>query len=154
MKSQEITYKKDIDEIINTAKLCYMSMVDGDTPYVLPFNFGYTDNAIWLHSGSTGRKHDILKKNPKVCLAMSNENELHYYDEHVACSYSYKFKSVIIEGKVEYVTDYDEKIKALDIIMGNYTDQQFKYNRPAVENVVVFKIPIEKISAKRRGHIK
>ena len=43
-------------------------MIDGDEPYVVPMNYGYTledgELCIYLHGATVGRKIDIMKKNP------------------------------------------------------------------------------------------
>jgi len=73
-------------------------------------------------------------------------------DEPVACSYSMTFKSVILMGKVEFITDFDEKIKIMNIIMKHYTGKDdFKYNTPSINNVVVMKIVPEQVTARVRG---
>lgn len=153
MYSTEIVKQQDIDSVINSTEVCYVGMVDGDEPYVLPFNYGYDGEYIWLHSGKAGRKHDIFSKNSKVCIAISTNHELHFRHEQVACSYSMKFKSIVINGVVEYVSDYDEKIKGMNIIMKHYTKKEFPYNKPAIDNVEIFKVKIERISARQRGYV-
>ena len=138
--------------IISCCEVCYVGMVDEDNlPYVLPFNFGIKDDIIYLHSAPEGRKIDILNTKPDVCIAFSTGHELYHQHEQVACSYGMKFKSVLVSGKVSFIEDYDAKIEALNIIMHHYTPREFAYNAPAVNNVKVFKVQIEKISGKKRG---
>ena len=62
-KKKRIIFKdKEIEEIIQKSICCYIGMVDeNNRPYVLPFNFGYKDKCIYLHSGTTGKKIEILK---------------------------------------------------------------------------------------------
>jgi nitroimidazol reductase NimA-like FMN-containing flavoprotein (pyridoxamine 5'-phosphate oxidase superfamily) len=58
---------------------------------------------------------------------------------------------VLVEGKVEFVDDFDEKTRLLKVLMQQYSDREFKFSKPAVENVGVLKVKIEKISAKQFG---
>lgn len=155
MKSSKISRKEEMYDVIQGCEVCYLGMVDGDRPYVLPFNFGFepSENMIWFHSGPGGRKTDILEKNSKVSIAFSSGHELHYHHKTVACSYSMKSRSVLVEGSVEFVEDSDEKIRGLDIIMKNYTDLEFSYSKPSIDNVVVFKVHIDQISGKKRGYV-
>ena len=60
-------------------------------------------------------------------------------------------KSVICWGKVAYEEDFNEKVKALDIIMKQYSDRTFQYGKPAVINVKIWKVAIEDISCKEFG---
>ena len=62
-----------------------------------------------------------------------------------------KSKSVIVWGTVSFEEDFDKKIEALNIIMKNYTDGEFKYSAPAVKNVKVWKVEIDKMTAKEFG---
>jgi uncharacterized protein len=153
MKNFEITDIKEIEKIISKIPICHVGMVDEDKPYVVAFNFGYKDKSIYLHSAKTGRKIDILRRNNNVCITMESDSVLNIRHEQVACSYSMKFKSVVIEGKLEFVEDYNKKIEAMNIIMSNYTDKHdFTYNEPAINGVEVMKVCIEKITARKRGY--
>jgi len=152
MKHFEITHFPEIEKIINSVDVCNIAMVDGDKPYVLPFNFGYRDKIIYIHSGPGGRKTTVLKKNNNVCISFERDGELHFVSEGVACSYSMKFRSVIAEGKLQFIEDFDEKVEALNIIMKHYTKKEFEYSSPAVHGVCVMKIVIEKISGRKRGY--
>ncbi|HRS54197.1 MAG TPA: pyridoxamine 5'-phosphate oxidase family protein, partial [Bacteroidales bacterium] len=129
---------KRINYIINKCEVCYVGMIDTQgNPYVLPFNFGYENGLIYLHSGPEGKKIDSLRKNPCVCIVFSTDYVLRYTSENVACSYGMKFKSVLAYGKVEFVDNYDDKIRILNVIMKKYTNKEFSYNAPAVRNVVI-----------------
>jgi len=153
MKAKTSNDIKVIEKIINKCDVCYLAMVDKDNmPYVLPFNFGYDSHYIYLHSGPDGKKIDILKSNNNVCIAFSTDNELFQRHDTVACSCGMKFKSVIAYGKVEFVEDYNQKIEILNKIMLKYTGKEFTYNAPAVNNVAVFKVYIESITAKTVGY--
>ena len=95
MRSNCFTNKEAIASIILDCQVCYVGMVDKDnTPYVVPFNFGYDDGYIYLHSAREGRKMDILKKNNRVCVTFSTGHELRHQSEGVACSYSMKFRQL------------------------------------------------------------
>ena len=59
--------------------------------------------------------------------------------------------SVICNGVVEFEENYDEKVRVLDIIMSQYTKNDFKYSSPAVNNVKIWKVVIDSIAAKEFG---
>lgn len=148
-----MTYDKlELKEIIDKCEVCYLGMVDQQgLPYVLPFNFGYEDGIIYLHSAQTGRKMDVLKNDPNVCVAFSTDHKLFFRHENVACSYGMDYRSVLAFGKIVFIEDYDEKVKVLNIIMRKYTGKDFPYNAPAVNNVAVYMVNIEKIEGKISG---
>jgi len=152
MRSKIITKATEIEEIFNKCQVCYLSMVDsGNEPYVLALNYGYKDDCIWLHTAQTGRKMDILRKNNKVCIAFSTDHELKFQNQEVACSYAMKYRSIIVHGHVEFIEDDNQKKEALNIIMKHYTGREFTYNLPAVREVAVFKVIIEKMQARQLG---
>jgi uncharacterized protein len=152
MRTYSITEKEKIEEIIKACRTCFLGLSDTNgQPYVLPMNFGYHENVIYLHSGQFGRKWDIIKANPKVCITFCLGDELAYQDEHIACSWRVKSKSVIAEGLIEIIDDYDQKLEILNILMAQYSSNEFQFNPPAVRNVGVMKIAIDRIEAKEFG---
>ncbi len=143
-----------IQTIIDKCDVCFMGMVDAEgMPYVLPFNFGFDGTYLYFHSGQKGKKNEILKNNNNVCVAFSTDHLLSKQNENVACSYSMKFRSVLAYGAIEFVYDFDEKIKVLNQIMQKYSGRDFEYNAPAVNNIETFKLKITKIQAKESGYL-
>lgn len=152
MKTLIHTDRQIIEETIRESKICFVAMADTDgTPYVIPMNFGYQDNVLYLHSAQEGQSISILEKNPKVCISFCSDIQLVYQHPEVACSYSMRSKSVVGWGSVVFETDYDEKVKALQLIMKQYADRAFEFNRPAVQNVKIWKVELEKVSCKEFG---
>ena len=153
MQHRFITNQKEIDEIIGKCQVCYVSMVDeNNLPYVLPFNFGYHDGVIFLHSSQKGHKIDILRNNPSVCIAFSTDHQLRYQSEQMACSYSMKYRSVLAFGKVEFIDDLEKKIEFMNTVMSNYTDRDFKYSEPSLREVCTYFVKVEKFTAKLYGY--
>lgn len=148
-----MTYDKfEIKQIIDKCDCCFLAMVDQEgKPYVLPFNFGYEDDTIFLHSDTKGKKIDILKTNPNVCLAFSTDHKLFFRHETVACSYGMDYRSVLAYGKVVFIEDFDEKVRVMNIIMRKYAGKEFSFNAPAVNNVAVYKVEVSKIEGKVSG---
>lgn len=154
MKSREITIQSAMDEIIAKCQYCNLAMVDQhNEPYVLPMNFGYADGVVYLHSAPEGKKVDILRNNKRVCLAFSTDHVLRHQNEDVACSYSMKYRSVLVYGKVEFIEDPTEKRRVLNILMKQYTGRDdFKYHDPAIHNVLVYKVVAEKMEGRAYGY--
>jgi len=153
MKSKVVNEQKEIDEIIGKCDFCNMAMVDDENkPYLVPMNFGFRDQTIYLHSSRMGKKIDILTDHPDVCLSFSTDHQLRWQSEKVACSYSMRYRSVLVYGKVHFIEDFDEKVDALNIIMANYTDRKFSYNDPAVKEVMVFKVIADKFEGREYGY--
>ena len=62
-----------------------------------------------------------------------------------------KSRSVICHGNVRFIEDMDEKREVLDIIMRQYTSDEFKYSEPAVRNVKVWEVKIGKMTCRSFG---
>lgn len=151
MRTLFIEERKEIDKVIQACKTCYLAMSVNNEPYVLPMNFALEDDYVILHSAPEGRMWDSLKANSKVCINWTLGEDLAWQDERVGCSYRVKSKSAIVEGEVEFVEDFDEKYRCLKVLMAQYSDREFKFGTPAVKNVGIFKVRIDKISAKEFG---
>lgn len=154
MKARTLTQESEIEQVINSTEVCHIGMVGLDgKPYVLPFNFGYHNGTLYIHSGPEGKKVDIWKRNPCVCVAFSSDYFLRYQHKDVACSYSMKYRSVLLFGKVEEVVDFDEKKRIMNIIMKKYTNNDnFNYSLPAIKNVKVFMIKPDRVEGKAYGY--
>lgn len=143
---------QEIEKIILQCAVCFVGVSDKKGhPYVLPMNFGYADNEIFLHSAQEGFMIDVLNENNNACIAFCTESKLKYQHPDVACSYRMDSKSVICYGKIIFEENYEEKVKALDIIMRTYSEKNFRYSKPSVLNVKIWRMKIDKISAKAFG---
>ena len=141
-----------ISKIIEQAEVCYLSMIHKSKPYVIPMNFGYENGVFYLHSGPGGKKNEALQENPEVCIALNINSKLHVRHDHVACSYSMTYESIVAYGKLEFINDPQLKREYLNIIMKQYTGKtDFKYNDPAIDNVEVMKVQCNEITGHIRG---
>ena len=155
MKTFSIEEKERIEKVIRSCKVCFVGMADEKgKPYVLPMNFGYEDGINYLHSAQEGRSIRTMEKNPKICVTFCSDPELIRQHPEVACSYRMRAGSVICEGEVEFEEDFDDKVKALNIIMRQYIDKEFTYSTPAVNNVKIWKLPLKTVGAKEFGIMK
>ena len=153
MKSRVLSFEPEIESIIKKCQYCNLAMIDLEgKPYVVPMNFGYKDQVMYFHSGPEGKRLDCLLEKPEVCIALSTDHALRWQSSDVACSYSMKYRSVLIHGKAVFITETDEKIDALNVIMDQYTDEEYHYSEPAIKNVSVFKVVVKKIEGRAYGY--
>jgi nitroimidazol reductase NimA-like FMN-containing flavoprotein (pyridoxamine 5'-phosphate oxidase superfamily) len=114
-------------------------------------NFGYADGEIILHSGPEGKHIRLVAHDNRVCITFCSDRKLVFQHPDVACSYSMLSKSVVCKGKVLFIEDLEEKEKALNLTMKHYTDRPFKYSKPALTNVKVWRVTIDEMTAKAFG---
>jgi nitroimidazol reductase NimA-like FMN-containing flavoprotein (pyridoxamine 5'-phosphate oxidase superfamily) len=151
MRTLFIENRNEINKVIQECKTCFLAMTDGGFPYVLPMNFALDGDFVILHSAQSGRMWETLKKNQNVCINWTLGEDIKWQNVTVGCSYRVQSKSVLVEGKVEFVDDFDEKTRCLELLMAQYSEHEFKFSKPAVENVGIIKVAIVKISAKEFG---
>lgn len=151
MRTLEIDNREEIDKIIRSCKTCFLGMSDHDQPYVLPMNFALDGDQVILHSAQNGRKWTTMKINPQVCILWNQGEELAWQDPGIGCSYRMKSKSIIVEGVVEFIDDYEEKRKCMEKLMAQYSTHKFNFSKPSITNVGVLKVQIQKIVAKKFG---
>jgi uncharacterized protein len=118
MKTITITDRSQIEDIIRKCPYCTVGIIDGEgNPYVIPMNFAWENDTIYLHSGPEGSKVEMVARHPQVCITFCEGHELVYMHKQIACSYSMKSRSVICKGKVRFIEDMDEKRRILDLFV-------------------------------------
>lgn len=148
-KDKEIPDLSAIEAVIRKASVCRLGMIDGDRPYIVPLCFGYRDNAIYLHSAPDGKKIALLRRNPNVCFEFDAVLEVREAEN--ACKWGMTYQSVIGFGKAIFLEDTDEKNRALDIIMRQYSDRSFLFPEKMIRATAVIKIEIESMTGKQSG---
>jgi nitroimidazol reductase NimA-like FMN-containing flavoprotein (pyridoxamine 5'-phosphate oxidase superfamily) len=148
---KEIKSKKEIESILMAGRVCHVGFADGGTPYVLAFNYGYKNGAVYIHCAPEGRKLDIIRKNPKVCVEVDTETML--LEAQEPCAYGFKYKSVVAPGRAVIVTKRADKIRGLKVIMKRMTMKDFTaFRESSLERVVLLKITLSNISGKKSGY--
>ncbi|MBN2628811.1 MAG: pyridoxamine 5'-phosphate oxidase family protein [Spirochaetales bacterium] len=146
---RQVKKREEIEDIINRCTICRIGLVDGEEPYVVPMNFGYADNCVYFHGALVGRKINLIKKAPRVCLEFDLAHEV-VSDEETACRWSQKYESVIAWGNGELLNDPAEKRQGFNIIMGHYSERkEWDYPDIIIERTHVIKVPLDRITAKR-----
>ena len=147
-KEREITDVKIIEDIIRKATICRLGLSLNEKPYIVPLNFGYTNNELHFHCAKRGMKTDIIEKNNNVCFEIETDVEL-VMGEHACIDWKMKYKSVIGFGKAFLIDNDAEKIKSLNIIMEHYTGKpQTVFTEKNVRSIRIIKVIIESMSGK------
>lgn len=148
----EITDQERIIEILDKCKVVRLAMVDGDEPYVVAMNYGYTMEdgklTLHLHGATRGRKIDVLKANPKVFFEM--DCDVLPFGGELPCQYGTSYSSIMGKGIAEIVEDPEVKKESLSILMKSQTGEDFAFTDKLVSAVTVMKIQVEEYTAKCR----
>jgi uncharacterized protein len=145
---KEITNRREIDSILSKAIVCRIGIIDHEMPYIVPMNFGYKDDILYLHSAQDGKKIELLKRNPMVCFEV--ECDLEIINTGIPCKWSMNYTSVIGYGKANFITDLEQKRKALHIIIDHYSPgSSYIFPEKNLKEVTVIKIEISDMTAKK-----
>ena len=151
-REREITDPAKIREILDKGMIVHVAMVDGDEPYVVPMNYGYTMEdgklTLYLHGARWGRKLDVMRANPKVFFSI--ECDVQPFEGDIACRYGTAYASIMGRGLAEITEDVEEKKKGLSVIMKTQTGKDFTFDDKMVSIVSVIKIDVSGYTAKHR----
>ena len=149
--NQEIIDKRIIEEMLAQSTICRIAMIDKGEPYLLPFNYGYKDKCIYIHSASRGKKIDVLRAHPRVCFEVEQKTDL--IKGPRACDWSTLYRSIIGYGEIEIITDFEKKKEGLEIIMAQHGGSELtEFKEKNVEAVVILKLTIDSLSGKQSSN--
>lgn len=83
----------------------------GDGPYCIPLSLVRVGDDLFFHCALQGRKLDLLRADPRVCVSFACQTEPAYIPEKN--NYTTFFKSAVITGTAFEVTDPARKTAAL-----------------------------------------
>jgi nitroimidazol reductase NimA-like FMN-containing flavoprotein (pyridoxamine 5'-phosphate oxidase superfamily) len=149
-KEREVTEKVVQEEILRQAEVGRLgTLVDG-SPYVVPMNFCYVEDRIYLHSFRDGKKIKGIKSNPRVCFEV-DEGEI--ITGETPCAYSWRYTSVIVNGKASVVEDENERLKGLRLISDKYSPGKGKMIIPEIveknKHLWIIRIDIDEMTGKK-----
>ena len=151
-REKEITDEERILTILNNSKILHLGLTDGNLPYVVPMNYGYTFEkghlTLYLHGGLKGYKYDLLEKNPNCSFTM--ECNLVPFLGKVPCQSGIGYMTIGGRGLATIVNSPEEKDKALSLIMSLNGWDNCSFNEKLTSVVKVFKIDVTEFIAKER----
>ena len=67
-KDRAVTDFQKIVQIIDECEILRLGLADGEYPYIVPVNFGYTVEGeqicFYIHGAQAGRKYELLRSHP------------------------------------------------------------------------------------------
>ncbi|HYR01905.1 MAG TPA: pyridoxamine 5'-phosphate oxidase family protein [Syntrophobacteria bacterium] len=148
---REIQDLGEIEGIIRKALVCRLGLAANNRPYVVPLCFGYRDRTLYVHSATEGRKVEMVRENPHVCVEFDVDQEV--LPAREPCSWSMRYRSAIAFGTASVVERPAEKRRALDLIMEHYGGGASSgYPDRMVENILIIKIEIEQMTGKQANY--
>lgn len=147
-KDKEITDKILIAGILDDAVVLHLALLDGDRPYIIPVNFGFEGESIYIHSAPEGKKIDLIRKNNRVSFQAETGLEIVHKSIPDKCGMLYR--SVAGYGRAFIVGSREEKKLGLELLMDHYHDKEqgdWEFGK-CLDEVCIIRIEIESITGK------
>jgi uncharacterized protein len=120
----EIKSQQKIAEFLNSEHVGRIASLDKDGfPQIIPMNFAYVKDVIYMHSHTRGEKLENIKVNSKVGFEVDREVEFlpsYFTSPTDASQADTLYISVVIKGDGIIVNDRTEKTMALNVLMEKY----------------------------------
>ena len=137
-------------EIIDKCGYAVLSMIDQDAPYAVPISVARDGDTVYFHCAKEGRKTDILRSYPRVCLVFVGDVRP-AFDK-----FTTEYESTIVTGNAREVLKDSEKIHALRIICERYTpSNRYQFDEAiekSLDRTAIWKVDISTISGKRKKY--
>ena len=125
----EIKSYEKIKQFLNDEHVGRISTIDvNGFPQIIPMNFVFQNDAIYIHSHLKGEKLNNISKNNKVGFEVDRELEFlpsYFEDPHNASLADTLYISVVIKGIASFVSDRNEKTLALNGLMEKYQPEGY-----------------------------
>ena len=144
----EIKSKEKIKEFLDQEHVGRIASIDENGfPQIIPMNFVFLNDAIYMHSHTKGEKLDNIRRNEKVGFEVDRELEFlpsYFEDPKDASLADTLYISVVVKGTGSIVEDRNEKTLALNGLMKKYQPEG-RYDPLKPEMEVVDEVAIIKV---------
>ena len=149
------SYEK-IKEFLNEEHVGRISSIDENGfPQIIPMNFVFLNDAVYMHSHVKGEKLDNIFRNNKVGFEADRELEFlpSYFEDPCNASLADTlYISVVIKGVASFVSDREEKTLALNGLMKKYQPEgqydPIKSDMRVLDAVSIIKITSQTLHGK------
>ena len=152
----EIKSPQKIAAFLNSEHVGRVASTDKEGfPQIIPMNFVFINEAIYMHSYTRGEKLDNIRANPKVGFEVDREVEFlpSYFSSPTDASQADTlYISVVIKGDGIIVNDMNEKTMALNALMEKYQPEgryeKLTPDMPVINEVAIIKVIPKTIKGK------
>lgn len=154
-KDREITDPEQIYDMIQRCTCCRIGFNDDGEVYIVPLNFGFEvkddQYVFYFHGAKEGRKLGLIQKNPQVGFELDTDHAVYsLHEDAAACHYTARFQSIIGNGTVSIVSDPEEKMHGLTLLMEHNTGKtEWHFDEKMLHAVAVFKLEVTSLSCKQ-----
>jgi len=152
----EIKSKEKIKSFLDKEHVGRIATIDQNGyPQIIPMNFVFLNDVIYMHSHTKGEKLENVTRNDKVGFEVDRELEFlpsYFEDPKDASLADTLYISVVIKGKGKIVNDRQEKTNALNGLMKKYQPEgryePISSEMPVLDEVAIIKVMPDLIRGK------
>jgi uncharacterized protein len=141
-----------VHAILDEALVCHLGFVHADQPYVIPTLHARLGERLYVHGSSASRMLGALAQGVAACVTVTLIDGLVL--ARSAFHHSVNYRSVVLLGAANAVTDPDEKLAALQAFTDQIVPGRWPEVRPPTPKELkatsVLCLPLDEASAKLR----
>ena len=140
--------KEDSQEILREGFYGRLATAVDGKPYIVPVNYAYVAEKIFIHCNIKGRKLDNIRSNPNVCFEVSEPHKL--YKDRKPCNFGVRFSSVLVFGSAEIVEEPAMKAMGVRAIIEKYAGDMpvDEISQAQLNSIEVIAITVEDMTGK------
>jgi nitroimidazol reductase NimA-like FMN-containing flavoprotein (pyridoxamine 5'-phosphate oxidase superfamily) len=141
-----------VHAILDEALVCHLGFVVDGQPFVLPTAFVRDGERVFVHGAAASRMMRTLGDGVPACFGVTLLDGLVLGKS--AFHHSMNYRSVVVLGTAREVTDHDEKLRAMALLVDKVSPGRSTRVRAPDENEIrattVLTLALEEVSAKSR----
>lgn len=151
-----VTDKAVVTNLLQTAHVGYLGLADQGNPYVVPMNFVWHQEMVYLHGAEAGKKAALIGQSAKAVFTVAKDYGI--IADPVPAHVGTAYLSVMVFGQIEVVVDLEEATSALDVMLNKYVPGYYekplfqqhveRYVSSSGSRVVVYRLVPERMTAK------
>ncbi|MDV3350467.1 pyridoxamine 5'-phosphate oxidase family protein [Leptolyngbyaceae cyanobacterium CCMR0082] len=143
---------KTVYSILDAGLICHVGFAVDDQPFVIPTAYGRMDNRLFIHGSPASRMLRSLQQGIEICVTVTLLDGLVL--ARSAMHHSMNYRSVVLCGTAELVSEREEKMQALyalteHVMPGRWAETR-EPNEQELTATTVLALPIDEASAKIR----
>lgn len=145
--------RQTVDAILDEALICHLGFVADGRPFVIPTIHARAGDLLYIHGSPASRMLNTLKEGIDCCVTATILDGLVL--ARSAFNHSMNFRSAVVLGRAEEVTDPEEKSRAFAAVVNHVAAGRWEECRWPTEKearaTTILRLPIEEYSAKLRS---
>jgi uncharacterized protein len=145
--------RETVYKILDEAFVCHVGFTVDNQPFVIPTSFARSGDRLVIHGSAASRMMRSLSEEIDVCVTVTLIDGLVL--ARSAFHHSMNYRSVVVFGKAQIITDEQEKYAALKALTEHIVPGRWSSVRPPTKNelkgTTVLLLLLQEASAKIRA---